>query len=104
MEDWLSYLTVAHSGSSYLWATPLGLICIVLIIVCSFLAIFSKKADSDFPTIVYNWALVMVCSGSVIHILENTDPKQQLQALLVAIAAKKIWNTFLIFRKEKKLR
>ena len=82
------------------WASPVGLISIVIILISSMLAVFKEKPD--FTCSIYNWVLIIICSIALLHIHEGTDPKRQMLVIVVALAIKKAWNIFRMFKQRRK--
>lgn len=104
MEDWLWNIVtitganVDNAGNPYFWKTPIGFTVLLTITVCSLFAIFVKAARADMITTLHNWTLVGVCVIALMHIAENSNPKHQLQILLISLACKKAWDTYLVIK------
>lgn len=100
MPDWFMNIITITSGHSdaLFWGSPAGFFTMALIFICSLITIFSKRMNADAITVAYNWILVGVCVIAMFHVYENTTPKHQLQIMLVALAVKKAWDVYSVFK------
>jgi hypothetical protein len=100
MSEWLMDLVTITSGSSdaLFWESPVGFATVFLITATALITIFSKRMNADCITIFYNWVLIIISAIAMMHVAENTNPKHQLQIILVALAIKKAWDVYQVFR------
>ena len=100
MSEWLMNIVTITTGASsaLFWSTPIGFATIFTITVTALITIFSKRMDADCITVLYNWILVIISVIAMWHVAENTNPKHQLQIMLIALAVKKAWDVYQVFR------
>lgn len=92
---------IDSAGNPFFWHTPIGFICILVILVTAIITVVSKSIKTDLITDLYNWALIGVSCIALLHIFENSNPRHQLQILVIALAIKKLWNVLKHFKERK---
>lgn len=98
--NWFT-ITADSAGVPYFWATPIGATSVVVILITSLFAMFRTKAD--IVTVIYNCVLAFISVIALLHVHENSNPRHQMMLLVIAVACKKVWNTYLHIKENKSL-
>lgn len=98
LHEWF-VINDVNAGVPYFWHSPVGATSVIVIMVMALIKIF--RAELDFITSLYNWALAGICAIALLHVHENSNPRHQMMTIVIALAVKKSWDVYkLLFRKE----
>lgn len=82
------------SGQLNFWSTPLGIAVLLAIMISSLVNIFHHGIRDDLVTRIFCWNNVITCWAGFIHIFDDTPPQNQMKLLMVGVALKMIWTTY----------
>lgn len=82
-----------NSGISFWWDTPLGFGGILILAIVSIVNIFHRGINDGLFIRVYYWVLLILSLVAMLHIVEGTHPKHQMQLLLLTFIAKCSYGT-----------
>lgn len=85
--------TSDNSGLSFWWHTPLGFSAILLLAIVCVVNIFHRGINDGLFIRVYYWVLFILSLVAMLHVVENTLPKHQLQMLLLTFIIKAAYST-----------
>lgn len=77
-----------NSGLSFWWHTPVGFGLILILAVVCVINIFHKGINDGLFCRVYYWILLILAVVAILHVVENTLPKHQLQLMLATFVVK----------------
>ena len=99
MSSWYDLIIIANtpqsdnSGLSFWWHTPLGFGAILLLAVVSAVNIFHRGINDGLFIRIYYWVLLVLSMVSILHVIENSLPRHQLQLLLITFIIKSAYCT-----------
>lgn len=100
------YLTTSiisgGAGEPNFWSTPVGIGVLLGIMISSLVNIFHPGIRDDLVTRIFCWNNVITCWAGMIHIVDDTPPQNQMKLLMVGVALKMVWTTFIRVRRHMK--
>lgn len=87
--------------TSIWWHTPLGFATILVILIVSIINIFNQGINDGLFVRIYYWVLLILSFIAILHMIENSMPKHQMQLMIVTFAVKMAYGTTVRLRRFK---
>lgn len=81
-----------NAGFAWWWHTPLGFITMAVIFIASGINIFYRGINDDLFLRVYYWIMLILSMVSILHVIENSEPRHQLQLMLSVLAIRMMYS------------